>query len=296
MRQFFHSRRWILFFSSLMLIAFVVLAGELKTAAFRPAQPLGRAESESIQFSVSKVMQQITEVPFWKQVIFWLTLFLIVLLVSSLLSPELRKRLILSFVRLAAFTLLLLYLIKHNPGLLEGLLPGGPHKGGEASTSMGLDIPPPIFEPPQISSVLSYFITFGIILLFLALLWGLSRWWRLQHMRPGAGQPLEEIAAAARSSLQDLYSGSDFEDAIITCYARMNRVVEARRGLYRDLAMTPAEFAARLEAAGLPREAVHRLTRLFESVRYGARRPGRGEIDEAAACLTSIVQYCGEAG
>jgi hypothetical protein len=50
-----------------------------------------------------------------------------------------------------------------------------------------------------------------------------------------------------------------------------------------------------LEKAGLPREPVNRLTRLFESVRYGARTSAQSDVDEAIACLTSILKYCGEA-
>ena len=68
--------------------------------------------------------------------------------------------------------------------------------------------------------------------------------------------------------------------------------VEKRHGLTRDVAMTSSEFARRLEMAGLPSEAVHTLTRLFESVRYGARRSTADEIDQAVkenlAYLSSI--------
>jgi hypothetical protein len=75
----------------------------------------------------------------------------------------------------------------------------------------------------------------------------------------------------------------------------MSRVVGERQGLRREYAMTPAEFAVRLENAGLPREPVRRLTRLFESARYGARTSTQDDIDEAVDCLTSILKYCGEA-
>ena len=74
----------------------------------------------------------------------------------------------------------------------------------------------------------------------------------------------------------------------------MSRAVEKRHGLTRDVAMTSSEFARRLEMAGLPSEAVHTLTRLFESVRYGARRSTADEIDQAVKCLTVILNFCGE--
>jgi hypothetical protein len=75
----------------------------------------------------------------------------------------------------------------------------------------------------------------------------------------------------------------------------MSNVVNSKRGLQREHAMTPAEFASRLERAGLPREPVDRLTRLFESTRYGSHKSGTPEITEAVTCLTSILKYCGEA-
>jgi hypothetical protein len=94
--------------------------------------------------------------------------------------------------------------------------------------------------------------------------------------------------------LRDLSSGADWADAITNCYVRMSEAVSSKRGLYRQAAMTPAEFARRLERAGLPSDPVRRLTRLFESVRYGAHKPARTEIDEAVVCLNAILHHCGE--
>ena len=75
----------------------------------------------------------------------------------------------------------------------------------------------------------------------------------------------------------------------------MSDAVSRNRGLFRAKAMTPAEFARRLERAGLPGDAVRRLTRLFEAVRYGGRKSSQKEINEAVSCLTAILHYCGEA-
>ena len=74
----------------------------------------------------------------------------------------------------------------------------------------------------------------------------------------------------------------------------MSDVVGDRKRLQRDTAMTPTEFANRLEQAGLPGDAVRRLTRLFEGVRYGGHKAGPQETNEAVACLTTILHYCGE--
>jgi hypothetical protein len=242
------------------------------------------------------MMERITEVPFWKQVIFWVLLSLLVLLVSSLLSPELRKRLLLGFVRMALFVIVFLFIMQNNPEILKGLFTLGNPVADSATQSLIEDIPPPVFEPPQISGWLSFLITFGIILLTALVIWRVNRWMARRNEILNLGRPLDEIAEIARTSLKELSQGTtSSHDTIIQCYERMSRVVESKRGLNRDFSMTPAEFAVRLEKAGLPRGPVERLTHLFESVRYGARISEPPDIDEAVACLTSILKYCGEA-
>jgi hypothetical protein len=137
-------------------------------------------------------------------------------------------------------------------------------------------------------------ISFGFVLIWAVVLWALYRGWR-RYQVLNTKKPLEEIAKIARSSLEDLTSGRNSSDVIINCYLRMSDVVSSRRQLQRELAMTPHEFAVRLEQAGLPGDAVTRLTRLFEAVRYGERKSGPKDINEAVSCLKTILRYCGEA-
>ena len=299
MRKRFEDKRWGLVLAFLALVSLVLLVGALRTMDFRPAQPIGSSDdsnARSIDLStIATLITDAAEVPFWRQVAFWGGLFLIVLLITTLLSPELRKRLIRTFLRFASFTIIFLYIIKNNPDLLAGLLLKLPSFGEAVNVSPGQGIPPPVFQPPQIPPFVSFLVAFGLILLGIALLWALNRWWEKQKELFSARQPLKEIADIARLSLKNIEAGQDSKDAIIQCYDRMSNVVGAKRGLQREYSMTPAEFASRLERAGLPREPVIRLTRLFESVRYGGRVSGAPEIDEAVTCLTSILKYCGEA-
>ena len=152
------------------------------------------------------------------------------------------------------------------------------------------DVPPPVFEPPRETAWISYLVGVAFILLVAFLAWRLLRFWRKY---PGSSS-LEEIGRIARSSLRDLTSGRESTDVIMNCYFRMSDVVADKRNLKRGTAMTPAEFAIRLEQAGLPGDAVRRLTRLFEGVRYGDHRSGPKEVNEAVACLTTILHSCGE--
>ncbi len=297
MKKRFEDKRWGLALAFLALVSLVLLAGALRTMDFRPAQPIGSSDSTTkpLDFSsVAILLADAAEVPFWRQVAFWGVLFLIVLLISTLLSPELRNKLIRTFLWFASFTVILLYLIKKNPNVLAELLQNNQSFSELGNAQNGQEIVPPVFQPPQIPPLLSFFITFGLILLSIALLRVINHWWQKQKELLSARQPLKEIADIARQSLKDLESGQDSNDAIIQCYDRMSRVVDVKRGLHREYSMTPTEFAACLEKAGLPRGPVTRLTRLFESVRYGGHASGAPEIAEATACLTAVLNYYGE--
>ena len=72
----------------------------------------------------------------------------------------------------------------------------------------------------------------------------------------------------------------------------MSQILSEQRGIRRSATMTPREFEQKLRGAGLPGDDVERLTRLFESVRYGARVPNEHQERQAVACLTAIAESC----
>ncbi len=197
------------------------------------------------------------------------------------------------FVRAAAIYWAVYYLLKSHPEILSILNVNFNAASSGAGAGDLAEIPPPVFTPPKEIVFISYVVSVLIVLTIVYLGWKLYRTWRALNAITQQ-KPLSEIAHIARSSLQDLSSGRESTDVIINCYFRMSDVVGDKKNMQRGPSMTPAEFAARLEASGLPGEAVRRLTRLFESVRYGSQRAGPKEINEAVACLTSILQYCGE--
>jgi hypothetical protein len=283
----------ILFLSFLALLSLVVLASTIRYATFRPARHFSQEESELIRIPVGQIIRSIAEVPLEKQIAFLVFLFLFGVLVAFLLSPEMRKKLLKQLFRLVVSVILVLYLLKIKPDLLAGLFPNLA-LGGHSSSSVSEGGAPPVFEPPHISGWLSFIIALGVVLAAAAILWRLNRWWTLRKETSNTHQ-LDEIAEIARASLRNLSSGQDsVQDSIIQCYVDMSRAVVKRRGLSREYAMTASEFALRLEKAGLPPDPVNRLTHLFESVRYGMRTSAQSDVDEAIACLSSILKYCGE--
>ena len=293
MKQQNAGRVVLLVLSLCAILALVLLETGLGSLHFNDPLQYQRERSEAVSVSVAALLDQIAAVPMWKHIVFWIGIFFIVLLLTALLPPELRKKLLWSVVRLALFALAVFYIVQHREGL--GIL-----SSESAAFGDGVSVPepetvvPPDFIAPHLPPLLTYFISVAVLLVTFGLLWLFGR--KIASMRTSrpADASLEDIADAARQSLDELDAGGDWEDAIVRCYARMSEAVSRRRGLHRDSAMTPDEFASHLARSGLPSDSVRRLTRLFESVRYGARSVGDRERDEASACLTDILHYCGE--
>jgi len=293
MRSLLENKRLILLFAVLALMALIVLATSLNQIPFREGQRFSQDEAVKARVAPQDVINAWVEIPWWKQVGIWVLLSVLVILVGSLLSPEMRKILIRRFIRLALTFWGLFYIFKNYRQLIPALnltiAPAAPGQNSNGSTT-----PAPVFTPSQISPVFTYLISFGFALLALVVIWGLYRGWQRYNALMNPNKPLDEIARIARSSLNDLSAGMNSSDVIINCYLRMSEVVSANRQLHRATAMTPYEFALRLEQAGLPGEAVKRLTRLFEGVRYGDRKSSPRDVNEAVSCLNTILHYCGE--
>ena len=292
MSSFFRNKSWTILLSLLALAALTVLALSLDTLTFKGAQPIGRQEAEGESLNVEPFVKALGEVSTRSQVIFWVTAFFIVLLVSLLFTPEGRKALLRMFLRAAAFYWMLYFLMKNFGGQLASMLNFNLQGGEQAAEEAAQNIPPPVFVPPQPSSWVTYLASLLIVALALFAAWRTYVFWKRNFATEQ--QPLKELAKIARASLHDLKEGVDSTDVIMNCYFRMSRAVSERRQLTRSESMTPAEFALQLERAGLPGDAVQRLTRLFEGVRYGGRRSGPKDVNEAVSALTSILHYCGE--
>jgi hypothetical protein len=282
----------ILILAALALAALTVLAISLNEVPLKEGQRFSQPSEGTKIINPQELIKTWLEIPWWRQAALWVLIFLLVVLVGYLLPPELRKLLIRRFIRLAITFWAILYFFENYSHLIPALNID-PVELPSRESSSAQTVAAPLFVPSEISPTFSYLISFGVALLLLVIGWALYRGWQ-KYMALSNQKPLDEIARIARSSLKDLSSGMDSSDVIINCYLRMSDVVSNKRQLHRAIAMTPHEFALRLEQAGLPADAVKRLTRLFEAVRYGDRKSGPNDVKEAVGCLTTILHYCGE--
>ncbi len=287
-----NRKQYLLLFCFIILAAIILLASSLHDVQFQPGRSFSTPTITDNPIFL-QAPEVLAETPLWKLLLLWGAFVINLILFFYLLPPALRKRILRQVISFSIGSLILLIALRYriiqlpflnsNPVNVVGQPPAGPNSNQA----------PPIFHPPLITPWMTYLISVGILLGFLIMAWIVIRW--QQRSRSRSYGSLHAIANIAQASLDDIASGRDLGDVIILSYARMSEVVSAKRGLQRPLATTPREFAERLEIAGLPADAVNRLTRLFESVRYGTRKSDPSDINEAVACLASILHACGVA-
>jgi hypothetical protein len=280
----------LLLFCIIVLMVITLLASSLHDVHFLPGRSLAiRSTSDNPVMLQSP--EALADTPLWKILLFWAAFVINLVLFFYLLPPDLRKRIIRQMISLSLGILILLVALRYRILQIPNLNSASTDLTGQAQPGPNSNLADPIFHPPQITPWMTYLISVSIMLGGVLLAWIIYRWQIRSRRRYTSLRALSDIA---QSSLDDLAMGRDWGDVIIQAYVRMSEVVSMKRGLQRPEAATPREFAKRLEVAGLPAESINRLTRLFESVRYGGQKSGPSDIHEAMACLTSILNACGE--
>lgn len=285
------SRRSFLLLLSLVVVTVLMaLASSLHDVQFQPGRSFG-AESTATNPIVLPTLDVPASTPLWKILLFWALAVINVILFFWLLPPEVRKRLLRQVLSFAVGVLALILALKYQliklPQLGGEPAPGASPTGATTPGSTGIAD----FQPPQMSPWMVYLASLAAVLLLVVACALIYRRWFGSAL--GRTSPLNAIADIAQTSLHDLAGGRNLGDVIIECYARMNEAVSSRRGLLRPPSSTPREFADRLTRAGLPAEAVTRLTVLFESVRYGSNKGTEADIRDASDCLNAILGACG---
>jgi hypothetical protein len=209
-------------------------------------------------------------------------------IILSILTKEGRQRLLRNLITIGVLYLILTALRNIRPG--DPLQPDNGMtmempKMGEA----GATTPLPEFNPnPSDATVLA--ITLAVSLLIVGLI--AVTIWVIVRRRQEAPTAMQSLADEAQQAIDTIQAGGSLEDAITRCYREMCSVLQRERGIERGNAMTPSEFETVLLGKGMPRQAVHQLTRLFEDIRYGSKPAGAREEQLAIESLTAIAAAC----
>jgi uncharacterized membrane protein YqjE len=219
--------------------------------------------------------------------VFWAALAFALIL--AIVSPRYRKRLLQTFVAMLLLLLLLFLFDMVRPSKPGEIVEeaGEPAQMDEGLIGQGAgedlpEAPDFVSDPPNWFMLV---VNVVIALLLVAACWYL---WRLVRARRDDTQTL--LVQQAETALSDLAAGGDLKDVIMRCYASMSQVLYRSRNVMRAEAMTPREFETHLAQIGMQDHYIRRLTRLFESVRYGASAPGEPARREAVDCLRAIVR------
>ena len=282
MKELFGRRIWIILLALAALIGLIILASGLKELKFDPPQWIGL---ENIFNFSNDVIHEDTSSVSWIRNLLLGMFILIFLLFLVPIRPRSSKDLIKMIVRFILIAFVIIMVLGRFAQKIPLLNEDIANTSGTGSSSG-----PQIFSPPVVNSTWEFWIAAVIVIFISVILYVVFNRFIDRWLQPRKG--LDEFADIARSTLNDLSEIKVSKNTIIRCYIRMNSAVNEYRGITREAAMTPAEFAQNLEKAGLPRDGVQGLTRVFEKVRYGAQNINPEEIKEAKQCLTSILKAC----
>lgn len=207
-------------------------------------------------------------------------------LIYFLISPDARTRVLRDLIALLIILVPLYLLWRAQPNAFGAI---GDIRLAPAP-SEDLPAAPDVGPAPEPAQWLIAAATVGIALLGAAGLVAIG--WAVWRRRQRPSTPADELAQRAQDAIDAIQAGADLKDTVSRCYFEMMQVLKEERGIRRERAMTPREFEARLEEAGIPAAQVRRLTRLFEKVRYGDKQLGEQEERQAIVSLTAIVRTC----
>ncbi|MBC8331345.1 MAG: DUF4129 domain-containing protein [Anaerolineae bacterium] len=270
---------WIIVAFLLAVGGLLVLSATLPQIEFAPGQVFFLEDQEQPTRAMQSMgLRTWSLVGAWKTVgILVLWVILPISAIYFMVSPEARKKIIRRALAMS-LTAYALFLMLRSCGQVtpehllnfSGLSPESPDQANTSALQ---------FQAQQ-ELWLQWIANLVFVGLLTYLFWQIWRWWQL---RPAS---LADLSAEASQALDDLSAGAHLEDTILRCYAEMHRIVQKRRGLQRQAAMTPREFTQALKRSGLPETAVDQLTHLFEQVRYGGGAPL--DADAAHRAKTSL--------
>jgi len=275
------QKRSTLILLGLVVVISMLIAASLSQLELKPGQPLPRLENSQVVTTQGEARPAVAiSVNKFFIIMFGLACVgLAVYMLINLLRGLGRKELV---AMIQPFLLVILMLGSMIVVIL--LMP-------RTQSDVVAELPMPTPEPPVTSPLgavpplLLWLV--GIGLLVLSLLAGAWIFISGRHQE----RPIDLVGLEAEKAWQALKTGLDLKDVIISCYRQMSLALEQEQGLERKDFMTTGEFENLLQAAGVPHDPIHQLTRLFDAVRYGDWQPNPLDEQKAIESLEAIMAY-----
>jgi hypothetical protein len=269
-------------FLGVSILITVLLAANLSQMELKPGLPAPLLEGYHI--IVPEVGQRLSfpTLPFILKLLGIVSvIYLLVILFKAIMGLRLKKiaGILSEFILIVGGFLILILGI-----FLLQKLPGQP----TAPTPMPFSFDTPrALRTESIPTSTIWLVGFSLAVLAALLLY----YWLRAHRRSSQKDLLMEQIERAR---RNIYAGMDLDEVILRCYSEMGLIIQREGGIERQAFTTPSEFESELCSAGLPRQPIHELTHLFESVRYGVNTPTRADEQAALYNLEKIITYMRE--
>ena len=219
---------------------------------------------------------------FYARAVFWV--LIPVTFFVFLFAPGSRWRRILTMLMSITGVLTAAHLLSRL-GLGLGSTPLGDMDALPAQPLSGTPLVEPTTSEP--SQALTYTVSFLLALVMIVIFGLIYR--RLSSRKSSR----DELVRQAEIALEEIESGAELAETVLTCYYRMTEILNQEAGIERRQGMTPREFEHNLQSAGVPYQDVKTLTRLFEKARYGRMEVGEEKRQSAVRSLSRIKQALG---
>ncbi|HET9907727.1 MAG TPA: DUF4129 domain-containing protein [Anaerolineales bacterium] len=272
------KRKTIVLLGLVMLLT-IVVAANLQQVEFQPGMPLPRLEQGQLVVGAINDPSFSISAPSFILILIALVLTAATLYTAYQIFRGADWQLILSVLR---FTLI----ISVSISCLVFMVMLFPNSNIDTPAEITMPpIPPqPVVTSPVASAPAWLLWLVGAGLLIITVLVAL---WSFRPVRQA--DQLDLLGLEAERARRALMSGAELKEVIINCYREMSLTMKQERGIEREEFMTTREFETVMESVGLPPEPIHRLTRLFEAVRYGHWQPNATDEQQAIQSLEAIM-------
>jgi len=275
-------------------VVLIVLIGGLDRVELRPGEPIPElfSRGSDAETATGNTAWDLGGGQFRFALFALVVACLVLVLIGAILSPRLRRALLIGGTVVAVLFLILMWIKPPQEASWEGMELSG--VGLPADTDGQQDrVVIPDRAPPNWAVILVAMSAAAAAALIGAV-FVLKIYPRLRRGRAD-GTLLEELAERAGAAVDRIRDGADLGDAVRRCYKQMSELLCTRAKISDAAVLTPREFSDALRARGMKDATVDRLTAIFEQVRYGGRATDVF-ADEAIACLEVIRTAYAPAG
>lgn len=282
----YHQRKLVLIYLSIAFVGMIFIGASLGTLELEPGLPFPGSNSTNpslanLAVDSSKTVEQSgMNLIILKIAIGIGFLFLSIMIIYSLVRKTNRKNFGILILGLIGLIIIFNVLQLFHPEINIPL---------DNAQDEGIQLPTldyeivPIEQPP---SELFWIVGIGLIVGLISVI--VFLFFRTSPKPINNDALVEEINTA----LQAIQDGKELRNIIISCYLQLNQIIKEEYEIERENSLTAREFENHLQDKGIPIKPIHRITSVFEKVRYGNKPTTNDDEQIVIESLVEIRSSC----